>query len=217
MRRVLTAAAILVAFAVPVAAHAQTATVSEQDKTFLTGQQQTNLAEISLGKIVMEKATSEKVRALAKDLVAGHEAVSQENMALSQKLGVTPPTEPSAEQKATAEKVTAQSGAAFDLAYVAAQVEGHTKSLAKANTEITSGTNPDVKAFATAYLPKAQSHLDMSRAVQAELGATQPAPAAGGLPRTGRSTAALAGFGLAALLLGLSALRLSHRPATARR
>jgi putative membrane protein len=214
MRRALTAVCLLAVFAVPVAARAQSTDVSEQDKTFLTGQQQTNLAEIALGKTVMEKATSENVRKLATDLVAGHTAVSQQNTALSQKLGITPPTEPSAEQKATAEKVMAQSGAAFDLAYVNAQVEGHTKSLAKANTEMTSGSNADVKAFATSYLPKAQSHLDMSKAVLSELSAT--AGAADGLPRTGSSTGGLVGFGSAALLLGLATLGLSRRSATAR-
>ena len=209
MRRALTAVCLLAALAMPVAARAQSTDVSDQDKTFLTGQQQTNLAEIALGKTVMEKATNEKVRSLASDLVAGHQAVSELNTALSQKLGITPPTEPSAEQKATAEKVTALSGAAFDLAYVNAQVEGHTKSLAKANTEITSGSNADVKAFATSYLPKAQGHLDMSRAVLGEISST--GTAAGGLPRTGRSTGGLARFGAAALLLGLATLGLSRR------
>ena len=215
MRKALTAVCLLAAFAVPVAARAQSTDVSDQDKTFLTGQQQTNLAEISLGKTVMEKATSEKVRKLASDLVAGHEAVSQLNASLSQKVGITPPTEPSAEQKATAEKILALSGAAFDLAYVNAQIEGHTKSVAKANTEITSGSNADVKAFATSYLPKAQSHLDMSKAVLGELNAA--AGAADGLPRTGSSTGGLAGFGVAALLLGLATLGWSRRGAVTAR
>ncbi|HEV3365666.1 MAG TPA: DUF4142 domain-containing protein [Acidimicrobiia bacterium] len=202
------------ALAVPLAAQAQTAEVSEQDKTFLTGQQETNLAEISLGKTVMEKATNEKVRELASHLVSGHEAVSKENTALSQRLGVTPPTEPSAEQKATAAKILAQSGAAFDLAYVTAQVEGHMKSIDKANKEISSGSNPEVKAFATSYVPKAQSHLDMSREVQAALSGTQTAGATD-LPRTGGSVGPLAGFGILVSLLGLGAIRLSRRSASA--
>lgn len=212
MRKALIAICLVGALAVPLAAGAQTTDVSEQDKTFLTGQQQTNLAEISLGKTVMEKATSEKVRDLASHLVSGHEKVSQENMALSQKVGVTPPTEPSAEQKATAEKILAQSGEAFDRAYVDAQVEGHTKSVEKANKEITSGSNPEVKAFATAYVPKAQAHLDMSRTVQGQLSGTETART-DGLPRTGRATGELAGLGTIALLLGLGVFLPSRRTA----
>src|SRR5262245_36419438 len=136
MRKALFAICLVGALAVPLTARAQTTDVSDQDKTFLTGQQQTNLAEISLGKTVIERTTNEQVRKLAGDLVSGHEKVSGENTALSQKVGITPPTEPSAEQKATAEKILAQSGDAFDRAYVDAQVEGHTKSLEKANKEI---------------------------------------------------------------------------------
>jgi putative membrane protein len=154
------------------------------------------------------------VRDLASHLVSDHEKVSQENTALSQKLGVTPPTEPSAEQKATADKILAQSGDAFDQAYVTAQVEAHMKSVEKANKEITSGSNPEVKAFATSYVPKAQAHLDMSRAVQSQLSGTESARGtADGLPRTGRSTGQLGGLGMLALLLGLGAVALSRRSA----
>ncbi len=137
--------------------------------------------------------------------------MSKENAALAQKVGITPPTEPSAEQKAMAEKILAQSGHALDQAFVDAQVEGHTKSLEKANKEISSGTNPDVKAFATAYLPKAQGHLDMSKAVQSQLNSAATAAAADGLARTGRSTDRLAGLGIMTLLLGLAAFWMSRR------
>jgi len=213
MRKALTAICLLGALSVPLAARAQTTDVSDQDKTFITGQQQTNLAEVALGKTVMEKTTNEKVKDLASHLMSDHQKVSEENAALSKKLGVTAPTEPSAEQKANADKILAQSGQAFDQAYVAAQVEGHTKSIEKANKEISSGSNADVKAFATKYLPKAQSHLDMSRTAQTQLSGTETARAANGLARTGRSTGRLAGFGIVALLLGLSVVRLSRRSA----
>jgi LPXTG-motif cell wall-anchored protein len=70
-----------------------------------------------------------------------------------------------------------------------------------------------VKAFATSYLPKAQSHLDMSQAVLTALNST--AGATDGLPRTGSSSGGLVGLGVAALLLGLATLRLSRRSAAA--
>jgi putative membrane protein len=215
MRKALTAMCLLGALTVPLAAaRAQTADVSDQDKTFLTGQQQTNLAEVALGKAVMEKTSNDKVKELASNLVSAHEAVSKENAALAQKVGITPPTEPSAEQKAMAETILAQSGQALDKAFVDAQVEGHTKSLEKANKEITSGSNADVKAFATAYLPKAQGHLDMSKAVQSQLNSSATAAAADGLARTGRSTDRLAGLGVMSLLLGLAVFWMGRRLVT---
>jgi len=186
------------------AALAQTDTISDQDKTFLKGQQETNLAELALGKVVMERATSPKVRELATMLVSDHEKVMELNRALSSKLGLPVPEQPSAEQLATAEKVKAKTGAAFDAAYVAAQVEGHTKSISKAQQEISSGSHPDVKAFATEYVPKAQMHLQHSQAAQAELASAEDAP---GLPRTGGGSGPLIPIGLGLASVGLLARR----------
>lgn len=203
-------AAIVVAVAGSGAAGAQTAAVSEQDKAFLKGQQETNLLEVSLGKIVIERATSEKVRALAEKLVADHQQVSELNRALQTKLGLDIPEQPSAEQQATAEKIKSQTGAAFDAAFVTAQVEGHTKSVASAQKEISTGSHPDVKAFATEYLPKARMHLEHSTMTQAELG-TETARDASALPRTGAGSAPLAAIGGVLASFGLVVRQWSRR------
>jgi putative membrane protein len=204
-------AAVVLSMAGGSAARAQTDTVNDQDKTFLKGQQETNIAEVALGKIVIERATSDKVRELATTLVADHQKVLELNKALSTKLGLPVPEEPSAEQKAAAEKIKAQTGTAFDQAFVAAQVEGHTKSISKAQAEIASGSHPEVKAFATDYLPKAQMHLEHSQATQTALASGTTGQAANELARTGsghsRPLAAI-GFGFA--LLGLVARRWSR-------
>lgn len=199
-------AAMLLAVVGGGAAWAQTDTVSDQDKTFLKGQQETNIGEVALGKVAVERATSEKVRELASMLLSDHQKVMEVNRALSTKLGLPIPEQPSAEQQATAEKVKAQTGAAFDAAYVAAQVEGHTKSVSKAQQEISSGSHPDVKAFATEYLPKAQMHLQHSQAAQAEL-ASGTTERARGLPRTGTGSGPLTAIGLGLASVGLIARR----------
>jgi putative membrane protein len=191
-------------------AGAQTGTVSEQDKTFLKAQQETNLAEVSLGKIVIERATSEKVRALATMLVAEHQQVSELNRALHTKLGLDIPEQPSAEQQAKAETIKSKSGAAFDEAFVAAQVEGHTKSVAAAQKEISSGSHPDVKAFATEYVPKATMHLEHSKTTQAELG-TETARDGSNLPRTGAGSVPLAAMGAVLASFGLVVRQWSRR------
>lgn len=203
-------AAMLLAVAGGGAARAQTDTVSDQDKTFLKGQQETNIVEVDLGKVAIERATSEKVRELASMLLSDHQKVMELNRALSTKLGLPIPEQPSAEQQATAEKVKAQTGAAFDAAYVAAQVEGHTKSVSKAQQEISSGSHPEVKAFATEYVPKAQMHLQHSQAAQAAL-ASGTAGDAPGLPRTGAGSGPLTAIGLGLASVGLIARRWGRR------
>ena len=183
-------------------ARAQTDTISDQDKTFLKGQQETNIAEVALGKVAIERATTETVRELATKLLDEHQKVMELNRTLSMKLGLPVPEQPSAEQQATGEKVKAQTGAAFDAAYVAAQVEGHTKSVSKAQQEIASGSHPDVKAFATEYAPRAQMHLEHSQAAQAEL-ASATTGGTPGLARTGSGSGPLVLFGVGLASLGL--------------
>jgi putative membrane protein len=194
------------------AARAQTDTVSDQDKTFLKGQQETNIAEVALGKVAIERATTETVRELARSLMADHQQVMELNKALATKLGLPVPEEPSAEQQATGDKIKAQTGAAFDAAYVAAQVEGHTKSVGKAEQEISSGSHPEVKAFATSYVPKAKMHLQHSQAAQTELNSA--AANAPGLARTGSESAPLIVFSLGLVSVGLAARRMGrwHQP-----
>jgi len=208
-RAVIMLAATALALAAVTAARAQTATISDQDKTFLKGQQETNIAEVALGKVAMERATSEKVRSLANMLVTEHQQVMELNRALSTKLGLPVPEEPSAEMKATGEKVKAQTGAAFDAAYVAAQVDGHTKSVSKAQQEIASGSHPEVKAFATDYVPKAQMHLQHAQTAQSEI-ASADATGATGLPRTGAGSTPLVALGAALAVVGLIARRWSR-------
>ena len=203
-------AAMVFAVAGGGAARAQTDTVNDQDKAFLKGQQETNIAEVALGKVAIERATSEKVRELATMLLSDHQKVMELNRALSSKLGLPIPEAPSAEQQATAEKIKAQSAAAFDAAYVAAQVEGHTKSVGKAQTEIASGSHPDVKAFATEYVPKAQMHLQHSQEAQAAL-ASGTAGDASGLPRTGSGSGPLTALGVSLASVGLVARRWGRR------
>jgi putative membrane protein len=205
----LAAMAVVAAVAGGGPARAQTDTISEQDKTFLKGQQETNLAEVALGRVVIDRATSDTVKELATKLVADHQQVLELNKALHTKLGLTAPEQPSAEQMAKGEEIKSKSGAAFDAAFVAAQVEGHTKSISSAQKEISSGSHPDVKAFATDYLPKAQMHLQHSQQAQAALSSGDAAPE---LARTGTgSTAPLTTVGLTLAALGLIARRLGTR------
>src|ERR687892_493227 len=92
-------AALALALAGGGAARAQSDTISDQDKMFLKGQQETNIAEVALGKVAIERATTETVRELAKKLMADHQKVMELNRALTTKLSLPVPEQPSAEQQ----------------------------------------------------------------------------------------------------------------------
>jgi putative membrane protein len=134
---------------------------SEVDTTFLTKNQQTNLAEITMGTMAMEQGT-DHVKQMGQQIVADHEEASQRNQQVSETVGVTPPTEPNEMQEQQAASLEGLTGEAFDAAWIQIQIEGHRMSLADTDTELSSGTNPEVMGFAEWYRPVAQRHLDMA-------------------------------------------------------
>jgi putative membrane protein len=149
---------LLAAFSFAAGASAQE-TASEQDRTFLTKNQQTNLAEITTGNLAVEKG-GPMVQSMARQIVADHQTASQQNKAASDAVGVTQPTEPNEMQKQQAATLQGLSGAEFDRAWLQIQIEGHRMAVADADTEIKTGTNAQVKTYAQTFLPVAQGHLD---------------------------------------------------------
>ncbi|MEU4674672.1 DUF4142 domain-containing protein [Amycolatopsis sp. NPDC023774] len=133
--------------------------VSSQDTTFMVQNAQTDLAEISLGQIAVQRATSSDARNLAQETMADHQQALGKLQTLASQNGVALPDTPSAEQHSMAAAVTSESGSAFDVAYLRAQVTGHTTSISQAETELSSGRDAAVVAFARDYLPVAQKHL----------------------------------------------------------
>lgn len=180
---------------------------STQDTTFITTNAETNLAEIAIGTIAQQRATSQVVKDLAAMTLADHKDALAKLTTVAQGLGVTLPTEPNAEQKANAATLTNVSTDAFDLTYAQIQVAGHLKSIAGTNTEISSGADPTVVGYAQGYLPVAQMHLDMATTAVTELGGDPtavPGGTGGAAATTAPSTYALQiGLGATGVLLVL--------------
>lgn len=165
------------------------------DSTFLVGNEQTNLAEITIGTLALQKATTSEARALATMTVADHQSAQTKVQAVAKALGVTLPTAPNSQQQAQAATLRATSGAAFDVAYAQVQVAGHTTSIANTNTELSTGADQSVKDYATYYLPVATHHLEMAQSAVTVLGGTPggvPAGTGGAAATTSSTTEGIA-------------------------
>ena len=222
MRRlaVLAVAAAAVLLPVGMGAPASAATLaapSEVDTTFLQANAQTNLAEITLGTIVESRGASDATLALAEKTKADHQAALTKLQALAQELQVTLPTEPNATQQAAAAQLQSASDDEFDLTYAQIQVAGHQLSIANTNTELASGSDESVQAYASGYLPVAQMHLTMATDLLASLGGSVPSavPAGSGGAGATTSPATLAAetlLGVVGLaLIGFAFLSVSRR------
>ncbi len=145
--------------------------LSATDSAFITGAGQASNAEIAAANLALTRSTNADVLAFANLMITDHTA---ENSALAQvgtDVGEASPTGVDATQAATAATLTPLSGPAFDKAYIDSEISGHTMNLQNNYTpELASGTNAEVKQYATTYQPQVQSHLMKADAIRAQDG-----------------------------------------------
>ena len=153
--------------------------LSQQDQTFMTQNAQTDLAEITVGQLAAQRATTAPIRQAAQTIASDHQQVLSKLQDLARTLHVTLPNSPDATQQQLAQQLNATSGTAFDQAYLQGMIQGHQTSINQTQQEIQSGSNPQVIDFAKSYLPGAQKHLQMVEQLSANRStSTSPSPSA---------------------------------------
>ena len=138
----------------------------------------TNASEVGQAKIAQDKATNGDVKAFAKQMIAEHEAMQKSLDSLATAKNLTPVApQAQADQMKQADSQTlgtlnsAAKGAAFDKAYVDAQVAAHQKALNDLQSFAGSATDADLKALIEQAIPKVQAHLDKAQSLQSKVGA----------------------------------------------
>ena len=155
MKNVILVGTLAAAMAVPAFAAGQKGknTVKPMsDQTFVIGAAKGGLAEVELGKLAQDKAASTEVKNFGKRMVDDHSKANDELQSLAKMKNITLPIDLDAKDKAVRDRLSKLSGAAFDRAYMNAMVTDHRKDASEFKRESTSGTDPDVKAFASKTL-----------------------------------------------------------------
>jgi putative membrane protein len=189
---------------------------STQDQTWMVAAHQSNLAEIAAGNAAQQSATSSQVKQLGAMFVQMHTQLDQALTRTAQQLGVQLPSAPTAAQEAELAAVQQKTGHAFDAAWIAQQISGHTTALAATQRELTAGSDPTVLSLARTATPVIQQHLTELRGAAQDLGVPTSVPGGSGgqAASDGWQTAGwvLAGIGALAALAGTAGL-MRRRPA----
>jgi putative membrane protein len=198
---------------------ASAAAPSSQDTTFMAATAQTDLAEITIGQIALNRSTNTTIRDLANKTISDHQTAQGKLEALAKTLDVTLPTTPNATQQSQAAQLRAVAASSFDVTYAQIQVSGHELAVASTKQEISAGSDPSVVALANTLLPIITGHLTMSQQALAAVGGTpvQVPAGSGGLAATSSSTPwisiALLTLGVILVVLGtvVTVMRLARR------
>jgi putative membrane protein len=140
------------------------AVLSAADKTFVTEAASGGLAEVQLGQLAAQKASSPQVKQFAQRMVTDHTQANQELMRLGKSENLNLPTQLDTKHKSEMDRLSTMSGNAFDAAYMQHMVQDHEKAVADFQKQAQSGSDPALKAFAQKQLPTLQQHLQMAQA-----------------------------------------------------
>lgn len=164
------------AFAVSGIALAQDSTASKMksgksaaDSHFVAEAASGGMAEVELGKLATQKASSDDVKKFGQKMVDDHSKANDELKQIASQENIMVPSEMNAKDKATVDRMSALSGAAFDKAYVKDMVMDHKKDVAAFQKEANTGKDDAVKGFASKTLPTLQEHLKMIQDINSKM------------------------------------------------
>jgi putative membrane protein len=133
-------------------------------ESFISKAIEGNYAEVEMGKLAQDNGQSEGVKSFGKMLVTDHSAGNEKAIAAAKSLSVTPPTGPSASQKAAHDKMAKMKGADFDKAFAKDMVADHKKDIAEYKKE--SSKKDAVGEYAKDSLPVLQKHLETAQSLE---------------------------------------------------
>jgi putative membrane protein len=145
-------------------AKTQTGTSSmASDHQFATEAAAGGLAEVKLGHLAEERGSNPAVKEFGKRMVTDHSKANDELKSVAMHDNINLPSNPSSADQAEYDRLSKLSGRQFDDAYAKLMVQDHEKDIAEFRKESTSGSNEQLKNFASQTLPTLESHLQQAR------------------------------------------------------
>jgi putative membrane protein len=185
MHHTMIALATAVALALPAVASAQQApakpsktesapadakgSMAAADRKFVTEAARGGMAEVELGKLATERASSDGVKQFGQRMVTDHGKVNEELKGLAQQKGVALPADVGDKHRKLHARLAKLSGAEFDRAYVDEMVKDHRKDVSEFRREAGQAKDPDLKAWAGKTLPTLEDHLKQIQGLQAQV------------------------------------------------
>jgi putative membrane protein len=142
------------------------------DKKFVKEAAIGGMAEVELGKLAQQKASSDAVKQFGQKMVNDHSKANEELKAAATKDGLELPTELDKKHQKLMDKLSKLSGPEFDKAYIKNMVKDHKKDVSEFQDEASKGTMPGIKEFAQKTLPTLEQHLQMVKDLNKSGGTT---------------------------------------------
>ena len=137
----------------------QSAGMGDTDSTFVKKAAQGDLAEVELGQLATQKASSEEVKKFGQRMVDDHTKANEQLKQVAAEKNIDVPQQLDAKDKATKAHLEKLSGQQFDRLYMKDMVRDHQKDVAEFERESKIAKDPAIKNFAQQTLPTLKDHL----------------------------------------------------------
>jgi len=137
----------------------QSAGMGDTDSTFVKKAAQGGLAEVELGQLATQKASSEEVKKFGQRMVDDHTKANEQLKQVAAEKNIDVPQQLDAKDKATKAHLEKLSGQQFDRLYMKDMVRDHQKDVAEFERESKIAKDPAIKNFAQQTLPILKDHL----------------------------------------------------------
>lgn len=145
-----------------------------RDKVFLRKAAAGGMAEVEMGKLAVQKGSSDEVKKFGQKMVDDHTMLNNKMQPFLAKYNVKPPMKPGKEAQETMDKLNGLSGEDFDKAYIQAMVEDHHKDMRLFKMEIGSTGDNELRAGVQDGLTVITEHAQMIDAMAQSRGFSTP-------------------------------------------
>jgi putative membrane protein len=153
--------------------------LAKSDQKFIEDTAAHGMAEVALGKLAQQKATSDQVKQFGARMEKDHSAANEELKKLASAKGVTLPTAIDKKHQKAIDELSTKTPARFDHEYMEAMVKDHKKDVSEFRRQSKSAKDADVRNFAAKTLPTLEEHLKLAQDVQKSLKGKKTAAAPG--------------------------------------
>jgi putative membrane protein len=135
------------------------------DEKFVKDAALGSLAEVEIGRLAAQKATSAEVKQFAQRMVDDHGKANAQLSTIAAQKSIATPTELTGKEKKALDKLSKASAEDFDRTYMRMMVDDHKKDVTEFKKAASSATDSDVKTFASSTLPTLEGHLRMAQQI----------------------------------------------------
>lgn len=140
------------------------------DKKFFTEAAQGGMAEVELGQLAEKNGSASCVKQFGQRMATDHGKMNDDAKSLASQKSVTLPSQTSAHYQQVYKELSQKTGSDFDKAYIQTMLKDHTKDIAEFRHEANSGTDPEIKDWASKAIPTLQEHLRLAQDCAKQLG-----------------------------------------------